>query len=61
MAGITGADVKKGDILLCKSYSLMPAGTHFGIRAGRSVAQAAELAIVSSGLSPSAAKALLAQ
>lgn len=39
MAGITGAVVKKGDILLCKSYSLMPTGTHFGIRAGQYVTQ----------------------
>ena len=36
MATLTGADIKRGDVLLCKSFSLMPDLTHLIIRTGQS-------------------------
>jgi hypothetical protein len=39
MAGLTGSDLRRGDILLCKSYSLAPTATHFIIRAGQFAGQ----------------------
>src|SRR5208337_524372 len=39
MAGITGAGIRRGDILLCKSYSLLPTTTHLVIRAGQFAGQ----------------------
>jgi hypothetical protein len=35
MANLTGADVNRGDILLCKSFSLLPNLSHFVIRTGQ--------------------------
>jgi hypothetical protein len=35
MAALTGADVLRGDILLCKSFSMLPNATHWVIRSGQ--------------------------
>ncbi len=39
MAGVIGAELQRGDILICKSYSLAPTGTHFVIRTGQFLGQ----------------------